>query len=450
MESSATLLREALTYVRTLQAQIIAIHLEDAVINSACLRSLMHDICLIKKIDISLIIVMQAPHNGHDRDGPRINTKRKFEDMLRQLQHNYHILIAECSRHCEQAMSGNWIRSRGNKIEREGGQQYRGILTSIDSTTILQQATRGAIPIVMPIGWSATGTQHILQSYHIMELLARDIKCQKALFIRLRPLTVDAQYTSAIVESDMSTLPNGAHETRSTEAQHNAPQATQVHVEQISALLQERQYDDEERRLLRSTHMLLEQNVQRVHIIGYASFRQSQSILEELFSHYGSGLMLYKDAYEHIRTMRGEDIEAILEIMQPLWEARLLRRRTAQELNVHCADYYLYEIDGIILGCISLSPAIDNIYEVGAVATHPAHRVYGIGRKLLLNVVQAARKKQAHMLFALTRGAAEWFMQNGFKLTDYKTLNPHLQILIEQRLRAAPHPLQVLIYKMGR
>jgi amino-acid N-acetyltransferase len=152
--------------------------------------------------------------------------------------------------------------------------------------------------------------------------------------------------------------------------------------------------------------------VERIHII---DGREEGAVLRELFSNLGSGTMVYADAYESIRPVRGADIPDLLRLMEPSMRQGILIRRDAEDILEHMDDYGVFEIDGSIHACGALHDWGEGQGEIAAVATDPLYANMGLGRKIVRCLIGRAEKKGLRRVFVLTTRTQDWFEALGFK-----------------------------------
>jgi amino-acid N-acetyltransferase len=80
----------------------------------------------------------------------------------------------------------------------------------------------------------------------------------------------------------------------------------------------------------------------------------------------------------------------------------------------HLADYYVFQIDGKVVGCVALhvQPG-GEMAEVACLSVSSANENTGIGQKLMLFAEDAARHKGVKRIFLLSTRAFNYFQQKG-------------------------------------
>lgn len=186
--------------------------------------------------------------------------------------------------------------------------------------------------------------------------------------------------------------------------------------------------------------------VQRSHIIDGT---QDEALLGEIFSNEGVGTMIYANEYEAIRQARQKDANVIRRLISPSVEAQQLVPRTRSEIAGRIGDFYVFEIDRNVVGCIGLklySGTSPLTAELECLHVAEAHEHQGIGRKLMLFVEQRAREQGVERLLALSTQSFTFFQQKGgFREGDSTMLPSDRRSRYEQSGRRS----KVLVKDLG-
>ena len=150
----------------------------------------------------------------------------------------------------------------------------------------------------------------------------------------------------------------------------------------------------------------------RCHIISY---RDDCALLEELFTHDGSGTLVAKDDYEQARAANIDDVGGILELIEPLEQEGVLVKRSRELLETEIRQFRILERDGRIIACAALYPfAEDGCGEIACIVSHPDYRGGQRGQRLLRALEAEARRLGLDRVFVLTTQTAHWFIEQGF------------------------------------
>ena len=170
--------------------------------------------------------------------------------------------------------------------------------------------------------------------------------------------------------------------------------------------------DEEPTRLLQTARRACLAGVSRCQIISYSN---DCSLLEELFTHDGSGTLVANDDYERSRQARIDDVGGILELIEPLEQEGVLLKRSRELLETEIKQFRLLERDGRSIACAALYPfAQDNCGEIACIVSHPDYRGAQRGQRLLQELEQEARRLGLDRVFVLTTQTAHWFIEQGF------------------------------------
>jgi amino-acid N-acetyltransferase len=156
--------------------------------------------------------------------------------------------------------------------------------------------------------------------------------------------------------------------------------------------------------------------VKRAHLI---SRHVDGALLIELFTHHGIGTMVVPESPERIRSAGADDVNGILQILEPLEQQGVLVKRSREQLESDLSHFFVLESEGNILGCAALYPFPDRkTSELAALAVNPFYRDGGRGERLLAHAEAKARAAGLKSLFVLSTRTSHWFIERGFVETD--------------------------------
>ena len=170
--------------------------------------------------------------------------------------------------------------------------------------------------------------------------------------------------------------------------------------------------DAEQAALLHAARSACLAGVPRCHIIGY---NNDCSLLEELFTHDGSGTLVASENYEQAREANIDDVGGILELIEPLEQQGVLLKRSRELLETEIKQFRLLERDHRIIACAALYPfAEEACGEIACIVSHPDYRGDRRGQRLLKELEREARRQGLDRVFVLTTQTAHWFIEQGF------------------------------------
>ena len=280
-------------------------------------------------------------------------------------------------------VSGNFVTARPIGVVDGVDFQHTGRVRRIDAASIKHSLDNGCIVTLSPLGFSPTG--------EVFNLALEDV----------------ATHTAAEVKADKLILFGEAGGIIGIDGQL----IRQCDREQARELLQSCK-DAEQARLLDTARRACGAGVERCHVISHT---EDCALLEELFTHDGSGTLVSNDDYEQSRSASIEDVGGILELIEPLEQEGILLKRSRELLENEIGHFRVLERDSRIIACAALYPyPEDRSGEIACIVTHPDYRGHLRGNRLLEELEQAARDQGLERVFALTTQTAHWFAEQGF------------------------------------
>ena len=115
-----------------------------------------------------------------------------------------------------------------------------------------------------------------------------------------------------------------------------------------------------------------------------------------------------------IRHPHSHDIAAILALFEDEVRAGKMLPRSAENIRASLQDWLVAEMDGRVVGCVSLVTFNPTLCEVRSLAVDPSARGHGLGTQLVEAAIDLAHSRDIDNVLTLTR-AAHLFEQIGFK-----------------------------------
>src|SRR5262249_16333805 len=91
--------------------------------------------------------------------------------------------------------------------------------------------------------------------------------------------------------------------------------------------------------------------VPRVHIIDGGV---EEGLLAEAFSNEGIGTLVHANQYQAIRRAHKKDVRGIAALIKTSIENEELLPRTLTDIERQIGDFYVFDVDGNLAGCVSL------------------------------------------------------------------------------------------------
>lgn len=393
--------RSTAPYINAHRGKTFVLMLGGSVARHENFASIIHDIALLNSLGVRLVLIhgsrpqieerlARAGHESAVHDGVRITDNDALEhvkDAAGSLRAQIEALLSMGLPNSPMAgsrirvCSGNFVTAKPIGVVNGVDFQHTGKVRRVDAEGIQRQLADGAIVLQSPLGYSPTG--------EIFNLSLEDI----------------AVHTAAAIRADKLLLFGAAEGIQDATGEL----IRQCAVGDIAAL---DIADEEQHALLQTARRACLAGVERCHVISYVD---DCALLEELFTHDGSGTLVSNDTYEQSRVAAIDDVGGILELIEPLEQEGILLKRSRELLEQEISQFRLLERDGRIIACAALYPFIeDGCGEIACIVSHPDYRGGRRGQRLLDALEQEARRLGLSRVFVLTTQTAHWFIEQGF------------------------------------
>jgi amino-acid N-acetyltransferase len=282
--------------------------------------------------------------------------------------------------------TGNFVMAQPVGVVDGVDYQYTGKPRRIDADAIRQRLDDGAIVVLTPIGYSATGEVFNISSHDVAVAAATAIGADKLIGLLEGEGVLDAE---GLPPSQLSP--------------HEAEQV----------LRSGRDLGHDVERHLAASIQACRGGVPRAHLVA----RQSDgSLLRELFTRDGVGTMVTSETFEGVRPAAQNDVGGILELIEPLEAQGTLVRRSQEMLENDFDRFTVIERDGMVVACAALyAYPDDSIAELACLVVHPEYRTSGRGDQLLHYLERQCAAQRLRGLFVLTTQTSHWFRERGFE-----------------------------------
>ena len=373
--------------------------------------NIIHDIALLNSLGVKLVLIHgsrpqieqrldNAGMSSQFHDGVRITSpeamphvtdaagslRAQFEGLLSMGLPNSPMQGASI-----RVCSGNFVSAKPIGVVDGIDFSHTGRVRSIDAAGIHNNLAAGSIVLLSPLGYSRTG--------EIFNLALEDIAVHTAAEIGADKLILFG--SQAGIQTDADQL------------------VRQCDLNQAQQLLRDLD-DGEQKRLLHTALQACSAGVARAQII---SHEEDCALLEELFTHDGSGTLVGNDDYEQARAATIEDIGGILELIEPLEREGILLKRSRELLETEIGHFRVLDRDSRIIAVAALYPFPEQgSGEIACIVTHPDYRGGKRGQRLLQELEIEANQQGLTEVFILTTQTAHWFIEQGFVEADLAQL----------------------------
>jgi amino-acid N-acetyltransferase len=282
--------------------------------------------------------------------------------------------------------TGNFVMAQPVGVVDGVDYQHTGKPRRVDAEAIRQRLDDGAIVVLTPIGYSATGEAFNISSHDVAAATAIALGADKLIGLLEGEGVLDAeglppsQLTPHEAEQLLRSGPGLGH-----------------HAERhVAAAIQ-----------------ACRGGVPRAHLVA----RQSDgALLRELFTRDGVGTMVTSETFEGVRAAAQGDVGGILALIEPLEEQGILVRRSQEMLENDFDRFTVIERDGMVVACAALYPYPDDaIAELACLVVHPDYRTSGRGDQLLQYLERQCDAQGLRRVFVLTTQTSHWFRERGFE-----------------------------------
>jgi amino-acid N-acetyltransferase len=303
--------------------------------------------------------------------------------------------------------TGNFVMAQPVGVVDGVDYQHTGKPRRVDADAIRQRLDDGAIVVVTPIGYSATGEAFNISSHDVAAATATALGADKLICLLEGEGVLDAEG-----------LPPS--------------QLTPHEAERVLRSGRDLGHDVE--RHLAAAIEACRGGVPRAHLVS----RQSEgSLLRELFTRDGVGTMVTSETFEGVRPAARGDIGGILALIEPLEEQGILVRRSQEMLENDIDRFTVIERDGMVVACAALYAYPDEtIAELACLVVHPDYRTSGRGDQLLHYLERQCHAQGLRGLFVLTTQTSHWFRERGFDNCDVNDLPETRRSIYDQGRRS--------------
>jgi len=409
-------LRNSAPYINAHRGKTFVLMLGGAAAQHENFPNIIHDIALLNSLGVRLVLIHGSRPQIDERlrgagidsdfhDGMRITDSAAMEhvkDASGSLRAQIEALLSMGLPNSPmqgarmRVCSGNFVTARPIGVVDGVDFHHTGKVRRIDTEGIYHQLGDGSIVLLSPLGYSPTG--------EIFSLALEDIAVHCTSAINADKLILFGAAAGAM---------NGKGEL-----------IRQCTVGEISSLTVD---DPEQAALLQTARRACIAGVDRCHIISHTD---DCALLQELFTHDGSGTLVANDDFEQSRQANIDDVGGILELIAPLEQEGILVKRSRELLEAEIHQFRVLVRDGRIIASAALYPFPDDACgEIACVVSHPDYRGGRRGQRLLRELEQEARSQGLDRVFVLTTQTAHWFIEQGFAAASREELPGQKQLL---------------------
>ncbi len=401
-------LRGILNYVPRFLGQTFVVSFDGSIIENENFPNLLLDIAVLRSLQINVVIAhgigRQLSELSAARgipissaDGSGVTDQATLDLAIRassRASHQVLEALTQCGLKC--AIT-NSVRSTPIGILKGVDFLRSGKVDRVDAEFLSHLISKNIIPIIQPIGFDRNGHTYRINSDLLAIEVAFALKATKTIFITEREgLEIDGQFARQIpVDLLESKLAADSGKTAIKEPF-----------------------------LSKARHAVagVKGGIARIHIL---NGNIHDGLIREVFSNEGVGTLVYGNDYQQIRQARRSDVTRIYNLTSGSVEKEELARRSIESIERDISNFYVYEIDGNLVGFVLITRFDEDpkTAEINALFFHPMHQRQGIGSKLTNFACLKLKESGAERVLALSTQSVGFFRTiPGFAESDPHSL----------------------------
>lgn len=411
-------LRGILHYIPQFRDQVFILAMDGAVVADDNFPNLLMDVAVLRSLNIRLVLVHGAGFQVQklaqelnvpitNWDGTGITDAATLRIAIMAANSVTHEILEGLSLNNLRGALTNCIEAVPLGILKGVDYQFTGKVHQVDVALVQTLLDHGIIPVIAPVACDGNGNTYRLNSDSVAVEVARQLHAVKLMYIGTSPgIELDGKLVPQMSVKELESVLKQAPEKIPAAVQSKAVHALQA----------------------------LQGGVERVHIL---SGTVDEGLLAEVFSNEGIGTLIYANQYQGIRPAQRKDLRHIFALIKPAMEGEQLMKRNRRTLEKELHEFFVFEIDGNIVGCCQLHPYPElKKAELACLHVSPPHANRGIGTKLAQYAENVARERGCEQIFCLSTQAFTFFQHKlGYREGSIEDLPPARREKYEQNGR---------------
>ena len=370
-------------------------------------ENVIHDVALLASLDVRLVLVFGAR--------PQIDAALSHAGVEARYHHNLRItdretlaivrrVVGDLRMQIEAKLSmglpgtpmaqsritatgGNWVTAKPLGVIDGIDHELTGEVRRVDAAGLRAQLDARCIPLLGPFGYAPSGDVYNVAYEEVAASVAAALKADKliALDDARGLLDEDGELLSEMTPGELEAW---------LETADDGSDAASERIRQANALL-----------------WAVRSGVRRCHVVSHCD---DGALIEELFTHQGSGTQITEHSAERLRPAQLDDVGRLMELTAPLERAGILLPRTRERIEREIANFWVLELDGLLTACAALIPYAE-AGEVACLVTHRDYQGQDRAERLLRHLERLASRQGLAQIFALSTRTAAWFQEQGYR-----------------------------------
>lgn len=360
-------LRGILNYVPRFLGQTFVISLDGSIIENENLPNLLLDIAVLRSLQINVVIAhgiskqLTELSSGRgieisNADGSGVTDNATLDLAIRASSRSSHQILEALTQSGLKCAITNSVRSTPIGIIKGVDFLRSGKVDRVDAEFLTHLISKSIIPIIQPIGFDRNGHTFRINSDLLAIEVAFALNATKTIFVTERDgLEIEGEF------------------------------ARQLSVDTLESKLESSSTGGaiKEPFISKAKHALagVKGGIARIHIL---NGNIHDGLIREVFSNEGVGTLVYGNEYQQIRQATRSDVPRIYNLTTGSVEKEELARRSIESIEQDIHNFYVYEIDGNLVGSVLITRFEDDASsaEINALFVHPLYQRQGIGSKL--------------------------------------------------------------------
>jgi len=389
-------LREILQYVPRFRERIFVIAVDGSVAASENFSNILLDIAVLRSLSVRVVLVHGASYQIEqlalkrgirttNSDGTGITDESTLELAIDAGIRLTNRIMEGLSAVDLRAAYANAIIAHPAGILGGMDQLFTGRVERVDNHALELLLKEGIIPVIPPLGFDGEGRTYRVNSDGIALEVAEALHAAKIIFLG----------TDEVV--------GGTH-----------PLPRQLSIDESEELIKKLRSSGSPSGLISKIECsarACRSGVPRAHLL---DGRINEALLTEIFSHEGSGTMIYSNEYQQIRRIYKKDVRSIMALIRQSVEDEEITRRTRTDILTRIEDYWILEVDRTPIACVALHVDKEHsLAEMACLYVSRSQENKGFGRKLMAFAENLAREKGIERIYALSTRAVNYLQQKG-------------------------------------
>jgi amino-acid N-acetyltransferase len=395
-QNSLDFFREAAPYIHQHRSKTVVLALGGNIIQHDCFVQVLKDIAILSTLGVKIVLVHgarpqvaakleQQQHTVLIENDLRVTDAYTLE-VAKEVIGSIRIGIENQLTHVFNSppiihqgigiLSGNFITAQPMGVLEGVDYKFTGKVRKLNTALLQTLLEQQSIVLLSPLGFSPTGETFNLHYEDVASFAAKSLQADKLIFL----------------QEEMLDCPRQA---------------------ELYQLKQLREQFPQHQRLYQHIAESLEQGVQRVHLV---DARIEGSLLTELYTRDGVGILFSASHYDDLHAASIEHVNGILALIKPLEDKGVLIKRSREQLELELSNFVVSERDKKVIACAACYPIADTtIGELACLVVDGEYRGQYQGDALLDYISQRALQQGLTMLLVLTTQTTDWFRERGFK-----------------------------------